>query len=105
MGMAVRDGRNLAQYVILNHQIHIRVCYEVQLGVVCIFQGRRSCKRRKRDKVGSSKIVSEIFKDVGQEKNVRKKIVIMIILETFHVVVSPNLFCSIVIFLGEGFVV
>jgi len=48
---------------------------------------------------------SEIFEDIGQEKNVRKKIVIVIILERFHVVVSANLFCPIVIFLGEGFIV
>ena len=55
--------------------------------------------------MGSLKIVSEIFKDVGQEKNVRKKIVIVIILEIFHVVMSPNVFCPVVIFLGEGFIV
>jgi len=52
----------------------------------------------------SSKIVSEILKDVGQEKNVPKKIVIVIILDGFHVVVSTNLFFPIIDFLREGFV-
>ena len=36
--------------------------------------------------------VSEILNDVDQEKNVLKKVVIVIILESFHVVVSQVCF-------------
>jgi len=43
--------------------------------------------------------LSEILKDVGQEKYVGQKIVIVIISQCFHVKVSPNFLRPFVIFL------
>ena len=41
--------------------------------------------------------ISKILKDVGQQKDVRKKVVIVIILHRFRVIVSPNFTSSILI--------
>ena len=41
--------------------------------------------------------ISEILKDVGQQENVRKKVVIVIIFHSFHVIISPNFTRQIVI--------
>ena len=41
--------------------------------------------------------VSEIFKDVGQQKNVGEKVMIVVILHSFHVIMSPNFTRPIVI--------
>ena len=49
--------------------------------------------------------MSEILKDVGQQKYIWKQVMIVIILEGFHVVVSPNLMCAIVIFSGEWLII
>ena len=43
--------------------------------------------------------ISKILKDVGQRKDVRKKVVIVIILHYFHVIVRPN-FTSLIVILG-----
>jgi len=48
--------------------------------------------------------ISEILKDVGQQKNVRKKVVIVIILHRFHVILCPNFTSPIIVFLRARFV-
>ena len=48
--------------------------------------------------------ISEILKDVGQQKDIRKKIMVVVILHCFHVIVSPNFTSPIVILRCAGFV-
>jgi len=48
--------------------------------------------------------ISEVLKDVGQQKDVRKTIMVVVILHRFHVIVSPNLTRPIVILRCAGFV-
>ena len=49
--------------------------------------------------------LSEILKDVGQEKYVAQKIVIVIISQCFHVKVSPIYLRPFAIFIWQGFLV
>ena len=48
--------------------------------------------------------ISKVLKDVGQQKDVRKKIMVMVILHRFHVIMSPNFTSPIVILWCVGFV-
>ena len=48
--------------------------------------------------------ISEILKEVGQQKDVRKKVMVVVILHRLHVIVSPNFTSPIVILRCAGFV-
>ena len=48
--------------------------------------------------------ISEILKDVGQQKDVRRKVMVVVILHCFHVIVSPDFTSPVVILRCAGFV-
>ena len=49
--------------------------------------------------------ITKILKNVGQQKNIGEKIVIVINLHRFHVIMGPNFVCAIVILLRTRLVI